>query len=207
MLLVFIFSGVTAGLGQVRQKLIFGIDGACYLQAKNPSCCCTHSIKTLKRQCCSTYTSRFSVTLRDVHIYKFCHGCCICVCDSSCGQHGILCEVKWRRFVALFTRLKLNQLVQESVRIITILLRKWCHNNEHFSELAPHHGGKTADMDMVWRNHVTVTLCLVECCLCCAVWLWPMIARWLLAQLMKYRSCTSAQFRSVKLLGEPLWLL
>ena len=38
----------------------------------------------------------------------------------------------------------LNQSVWENVRIIVILLRKWCHNNKHFSEFAPHHGGKTA---------------------------------------------------------------
>ena len=37
----------------------------------------------------------------------------------------------------------------ESVRIITILLRKWCHNNKHFSEPAPHQGGKTAGIDMI----------------------------------------------------------
>jgi len=29
---------------------------------------------------------------------------------------------------------------------ITILLRNWCRNNRYFSELAPHHGGKTAGM-------------------------------------------------------------
>ena len=29
---------------------------------------------------------------------------------------------------------------------------KWCHNSKHFSELAPHHGVKTADIDMVWRK-------------------------------------------------------
>jgi len=30
----------------------------------------------------------------------------------------------------------------------------------YFSELVPHHGGKTAGIDMVWRNYVTVTLCI-----------------------------------------------
>ena len=44
--------------------------------------------------------------------------------------------------------------------IISILLRKWCHNNKHFSELAPHHGEKTADIDTVWRNSIDVTLCI-----------------------------------------------
>jgi len=32
--------------------------------------------------------------------------------------------------------------------------KKWCQNNKHFSELGPHHGGKTAGM--LWRNYVTV---------------------------------------------------
>ena len=35
---------------------------------------------------------------------------------------------------------------------------KWCHDNKHFSELAPHHGVKTAGIDVVWKNYVTVTL-------------------------------------------------
>jgi len=43
-------------------------------------------------------------------------------------------------------RIKLNQLVYENGRIITILLRKWCKNNKHYTELAPQNGGKTAAM-------------------------------------------------------------
>jgi len=35
----------------------------------------------------------------------------------------------------------------------------WCQNNKRFSQLAPHHGKKTAGVDTVWRNYVTVTLC------------------------------------------------
>jgi len=42
------------------------------------------------------------------------------------------------------------------VIVITIFLRKLSHNYKHFSELAPHHGRKTAGIDMVWRNDVTV---------------------------------------------------
>jgi len=38
--------------------------------------------------------------------------------------------------------MKLNLLDQEDVRIITILLRKWWHNNKNLSELAPHMAGK-----------------------------------------------------------------
>ena len=34
----------------------------------------------------------------------------------------------------------------KKVRIITVLLRKWCHNNKNFWALAPYHGGKTAGM-------------------------------------------------------------
>jgi len=44
--------------------------------------------------------------------------------------------------------------------IITILLRKWCPNKKHFAELDLQHGGKTAGIDMIWRNYVTVTICL-----------------------------------------------
>jgi len=57
-------------------------------------------------------------------------------------------------------RIKLNQFLKENVRIITILLRKWCHNNKHFAEPASRHGGKTGEIDMIWRNYVTVTLCI-----------------------------------------------
>jgi len=58
--------------------------------------------------------------------------------------------------------MKLNRLVSENVRVVTVFLRKWCHSSTHFSELAPHHGGKTAGIDMVWRNYVTVTLCVLK---------------------------------------------
>jgi len=34
------------------------------------------------------------------------------------------------------------------------------HNNKHFAELAPHHGRKTAGIDMIRRNYVTVTICI-----------------------------------------------
>ena len=43
--------------------------------------------------------------------------------------------------------------------LLLLLLRKWCYNNEHFLKLAPHRGGKTAGIDMVWRNYI-VTLCI-----------------------------------------------
>ena len=43
--------------------------------------------------------------------------------------------------------------IQKMFVIITILLRKWCHNNKHFPQLAPHHGGKS------WRRYGTEKLC------------------------------------------------
>jgi len=43
------------------------------------------------------------------------------------------------------------------------LLTKWCYNNRHYSEVAPHHGGNTAGIDIVWRNYVTVALCIKGC--------------------------------------------
>jgi len=52
-------------------------------------------------------------------------------------------------------------------------------NSKHFSQFAPHHGEKTAGIDMVWRNYVTVTLCvaLLRGCLlfvCVSVNLWSL---------------------------------
>jgi len=57
------------------------------------------------------------------------------------GQHGVLCEVTLWIFVALFEQNWISWF-KKDVRIITILRRKWCHNNKRFSELVPHHGGK-----------------------------------------------------------------
>jgi len=70
-----------------------------------------------------------------------------------------LCAVKCWRFVD-YSNKKMNKLLFKNVCIITILLRKWCHNDKRLAELAPHHGGKTAGIDIVWRNYVTVTLCI-----------------------------------------------
>jgi len=42
-----------------------------------------------------------------------------------------------------------------------MLLRKWCPNKKHFAELDLQHGGKTAGIAMIWRNYVTVTLCIL----------------------------------------------
>jgi len=44
---------------------------------------------------------------------------------------------------------------------VDILLRKWCQNNKHyFGRACPRYGGKTARIDMTWRNFSTVTLCI-----------------------------------------------
>jgi len=50
--------------------------------------------------------------------------------------------------------------VYENVHIIAMLLRKRCQNNKHFAELAPQNGGKTTGIDMIFRNYITVTLCI-----------------------------------------------
>ena len=42
-----------------------------------------------------------------------------------------------------------------------MLVRKRCHINTHFPELAPHTSWrKIARIDMVWKNYATVTLCV-----------------------------------------------
>ena len=40
------------------------------------------------------------------------------------------------------------------------LTKKWCPSKKHFAELDLQHGGKTAGIDIIWRNYVTVTLCI-----------------------------------------------
>jgi len=52
------------------------------------------------------------------------------------GQHVILCQVKWWRFVMLFDKILCPS--------YHYLLRKWCHCDKHFSELTPHCGGKNS---------------------------------------------------------------
>jgi len=39
---------------------------------------------------------------------------------------------------------KVESVGLKNVRIIAILLRKWCPNKKHFAELGLQHGGKTA---------------------------------------------------------------
>ena len=45
-----------------------------------------------------------------------------------------------------------------------MLLRKWYASKKHFAELDLQHGWKTAGIDMIWRNYVTVTLCILRHC-------------------------------------------
>ena len=59
------------------------------------------------------------------------------------------------------------------------LLRKRRHSNIHFSELAPHHAGKTAGMETVRRNYVPVVICIGVHAICgkfltlCTDWVRP----------------------------------
>jgi len=57
---------------------------------------------------------------------------------------------------------KIESVDLRKFRISTILQRKWCPSKKHFAELDLQRGGKTADIDMIWRNYVTVTLCISE---------------------------------------------
>jgi len=54
---------------------------------------------------------------------------------------------------------KIESVGLRNVLIVTILLRKCCHSNKHFAEVFLRRGRKTAGIDMVWRNYVTVALC------------------------------------------------
>jgi len=76
--------------------------------------------------CCLSVFSVYVLYMRWSNVTVLCDFCVV-------GQHGVRCEAKWWSFVAF------NPLVYdyERVRIITVLLRKWCRN---FSELAPRHG-------------------------------------------------------------------
>ena len=66
---------------------------------------------------------------------------------------GVLCEVKnGENSVALS---KYNWIISYE-KINSYAVRKRHHANKHFSELAPHHGGKRAGVDVEWRNDVTV---------------------------------------------------
>jgi len=52
---------------------------------------------------------------------------------------GATLRTVWSSVVKIYRviRKKVNPLVEDNVCIISILLRKWCRNNKHFTELAP----------------------------------------------------------------------
>ena len=81
-------------------------------------------------------------------------------CDRHfVGQHVVLCVVKWWRFVALFEYNWIIWFKKMSVLSLSYLESDvyWRQNNRHFAELAPQNGGK----QLIWRNDVTVILCVV----------------------------------------------
>ena len=75
------------------------------------------------------------------------------------GQHVVLCVVKWWRLVALlesnwiswFTKMSLLSLSYWESDVY------WRQNNKHFTDLSPQNGRK----QLIWRNYVTVTLCIL----------------------------------------------
>jgi len=90
-------------------------------------------------------------------------------CDRHCvGQHVVLCVVKWWRFVALFERNLISWFKKMSVLSLSYWESAvyWRQNNKHFAELAPQNGGK----QLIWRNYVTVTLCISLYIYCVKYW-------------------------------------
>ena len=71
-------------------------------------------------------------------------------------QHVVVCVVKWWRFVtnwiSWFKKLSVLSLSYWEIDVY------WRQNNKHFAELAPQNGGK----QLIWRNYVTVTLCVAH---------------------------------------------
>jgi len=101
-----------------------------------------------------------------------------------------ICHVIWIKWISWFEKMS---------TLSPTLLSKWCHNNKHFSELASHHGGKTAGIDMVWRNYVTVTLCILSL----LQWMFSggllhlIIKRWRCGQCSLYFKCYRSSTASV----------
>jgi len=52
------------------------------------------------------------------------------------GQHGVLCEVKWWIFVALFEENYISWFKKMSAYYHYIILKRWYRNNKHFSEIS-----------------------------------------------------------------------
>jgi len=83
-------------------------------------------------------------------------------CDRHfVGQHVVLCVVKWWRVVSLFEQNSISWFKKMSVLSLSYWESDvyWRQNNKHFADLAPQNGGK----QLIWRNYVTVTLCIKTC--------------------------------------------
>jgi len=74
----------------------------------------------------------------------------------------------WVVSIGRVIRIKLNQLVQRNVLIITVFLRKWRQNKQTFIRVCPTSWRKTAGIDIIWRNYLTVTLCI--CVVAATAW-------------------------------------
>jgi len=82
-------------------------------------------------------------------------------CDRHfVGQHVVLFVVKWWRFVTLFESNWISWFKKMSVLSLSYWEGDiyWRQNNIHFAELAPQNAGK----QLIWRNYVTVTLCITS---------------------------------------------
>jgi len=100
-----------------------------------------------------------------IHRVKWRH---IYVVGSQCdrhfvGQHVVLCVVKWWRFDVLFES---NWISRFKKMFVLSLFHwesdvYWRQNNKHLAELAPQNGRK----QLIWRNCLTVTLCIIHPCL------------------------------------------
>jgi len=76
------------------------------------------------------------------------------------GQHIVLCVVKWWRFVKLLESNWIGWFKKMSVLSLSYWESDiyWCQNNTHFAELTPQNARK----QLIWRNYVTVTLCITS---------------------------------------------
>ena len=70
------------------------------------------------------------------------------------GQHGVLCEVKWRRFVALAYSNKIESVgLRKYPHCHCLIPRKWCHNKAFVIACPTSRRGNS------WHRHyVTVTM-------------------------------------------------
>ena len=62
-------------------------------------------------------------------------------------------SVLQKSFFRVFFRIKLNQLCQENVRVISKLLTERFHSNKHLSEFYLQHGGENQNLYPFTRTH------------------------------------------------------